>query len=279
MSSLKPRNRKLIATLSLGVVAASALFGLFTKTAATSIPRSHALLGVPASKNGDTNILLLGLDSRRDANGANLPRKLLDYMHVGSSSSIGGYNTNTMILIHIPKDGKSAVAVSIPRDDYVSVPGLGFHKIKEAYGLAKYYGEIPLINKGVKNPTLEQTGRSIGRDKTIQTIQNLLGVPIDHYAEVNLVSFYDLANAIGGVQASIAHQARHARAGRAPRRRAGRAPCRRLNWPATPNAAARSHNPRRTIRARGQRLTVQQRQRTGSRRNSACPDSLPHTCW
>ena len=202
--STHTRKHKIIAGLSVGVVFASALFALFTKTAATSIPRSHALYGVPASKNGDTNILLLGLDSRRDANGANLPRKLLDYMHVGSSSSVGGYNTNTMIVIHIPAKG-AATAISIPRDDYVNVPGLGMKKIKEAYGYAKYAEDSRLYKLGVKEPMREQQSREKGRIATIQAISQFLQIPIDHFAEVNLVGFYDLATALGGIQVCLRH--------------------------------------------------------------------------
>jgi len=76
-------------------------------------------------------------------------------------------------------------------------------KIKEAYGLAKYYDELTLIKQGVQNPQREQMSRDVGRAATIQTITNLLDVPIDHFAEVNLVGFYDLANAIGGVQVCL----------------------------------------------------------------------------
>ncbi len=198
------RKHKLVAALSIGVVFASALFAFFTNTAATSIPRSKALKGVAASKNQDTNILLLGLDSRRDANGADLPRKLLDYMHVGSSSSVGGYNTNTMIVIHIPAKGP-ATAISIPRDDYVNVPGLGMKKIKEAYGYAKYAEDSRLYKLGVKEPMREQQSREKGRIATIQAISEFLQIPIDHFAEVNLVGFYDLATALGGIQVCLKH--------------------------------------------------------------------------
>ena len=149
------------------------------------------------------NILLLGLDSRRDNNGNDLPRKLLDLMHVGSSSSIGGYNTNTMIVIHIPANGKNAVAISIPRDDYVSVAGWGMQKIKEAYGLAKYTSENALLKTGVPNPLREKQSRDAGRAATITTITTLLGIPIDHFAEVNLVGFYDIATALGGIQVCL----------------------------------------------------------------------------
>ena len=117
--------RKVTAAISIAITLLSFSFYLFDKTAGGAIPRSNVLNGTKQSNGGDTNILLLGLDSRRDNNGNNLPRKLLDLMHVGSSSAVGGYNTNTMILIHIPAGGKNAVAISIPRDDYVAVAGWG----------------------------------------------------------------------------------------------------------------------------------------------------------
>ena len=195
--------RRIAIGLSLSIVLGSGGFYFFNKTATTAIPRSHVLKGAKQSKNGDTNILLLGLDSRRDNNGNNLPRALLDLMHVGSSSSIGGYNTNTMILIHIPSGGKKAVAISIPRDDYVNVPGLGMKKIKEAYGYAKYAEDSKLYRAGVKNPDREHLAREAGRTATVATITALLDVPIDHFAEVNLVGFYDLATALGGVQVCL----------------------------------------------------------------------------
>jgi len=105
-----------------------------------------------------------------------------------------------MILIHIPANDKNAVAISIPRDDYVAVAGWGMQKIKEAYGLAKYNSENALIKKGVPNPLREKESRDAGRAATI-----LLGVPIDHFAEVNLVGFYDLATALGGIQVCLRH--------------------------------------------------------------------------
>jgi LCP family protein required for cell wall assembly len=195
--------RRLAIALSISIVFASGGTYFFNKTASTAIPRSKALDGAKQSTDGGTNILLLGLDSRRDNNGGNLPRALLDLMHVGSSSSIGGYNTNTMILIHIPAGGKKAVAVSIPRDDYVAVPGFGMKKIKEAYGYAKYTEDSRLYKLGVKEPDRERQAREAGRTSTIKTITALLDVPIDHFAEVNLVGFYDLANALGGIQVCL----------------------------------------------------------------------------
>ena len=203
MRASKKWPKRLAIALSISIVFASAGTYFFNKTASTAIPRSKALDGAKQSSDGGTNILLLGLDSRRDNNGGNLPRALLDLMHVGSSSAIGGYNTNTMILIHIPAEGKKAVAVSIPRDDYVAVPGYGNKKIKEAYGYAKYSEDSRLYKLGVQNPDREHQAREAGRTSTIKTITALLDVPIDHFAEVNLVGFYDLANALGGIQVCL----------------------------------------------------------------------------
>ena len=84
---------------------------------------SHALgLDAPRSTGGGTNILLIGLDSRKDQDGNDLPEEVLDKLHAGDSSS-GGYNTNTLILVHIGADDR-VVAFSIPRDDYVAVNGI-----------------------------------------------------------------------------------------------------------------------------------------------------------
>ena len=197
--------RIIAAVASIGIVLTSTAVLLINRTASKAIPRSIALEGAPQSKDGSTNILLLGLDSRRDNDGNSLPSKLLRYMHVGSNSNIGGYNTNTIILIHIPANGRKAVAVSVPRDDYVNVPGWGYKKIKEAYGYAKYAEDSRLYKLGVKNPDREHQAREAGRTATIKTISALLDVPIDHFAEVNLVGFYDLANALGGIQVCLKH--------------------------------------------------------------------------
>lgn len=58
------------------------------------------------------NILLIGLDSRKDQEGNDLPWSVLKQLHAGDSDD-GGYNTNTLILVHVGADGK-VVAFSIP---------------------------------------------------------------------------------------------------------------------------------------------------------------------
>ena len=195
-------SRKIAVALSIAVVVSSGGFYFFSKAASSAIPRSKVLQGSKQSLNGDTNILLLGLDSRRDNDGNPIPKEISKLLHVGPAS-IGGYNTNTMILIHLPAGGKSAVAISIPRDDYVSVPGYGMKKIKEAYGYAKYAEDSRLYKEGIQQPAREHLARDAGRAVAIATVSQFLGVPIDHFAEINMIGFYDLANALGGIQVCL----------------------------------------------------------------------------
>ncbi|ATL25896.1 LCP family protein [Streptomyces formicae] len=168
---------------------------------------SSAALGpdAPKSTDGSTNILLMGLDTRKDQNGDELPHDVLKKLHAGSSE-IGGYNANTLILLHVPAGGGKAKGFSIPRDDLVDIPGHGKDKIKKAYGLAKADEEERLLKRGVKDRhELEQAGREAGRRSQIETVRTFLGVPVDHFAEVNLAGFYHLADALGGVEVCLNH--------------------------------------------------------------------------
>nr|WP_234390740.1 LCP family protein [Nocardia suismassiliense] len=169
--------------------------------------RSDAIgADAPHSLGGDLNILLIGLDTRKDQNGNPLPKEILDKLHAGDSDD-GGYNANTLILLHIPADMRKIVAFSIPRDSYVSasgIPGYDKIKIKEAYGLKKAATEAKLIANGEKDQlTLERAGREAGRASIVSHVRNLTGVPIDRFAEVALAGFYHLAEALGGVDVCL----------------------------------------------------------------------------
>lgn len=201
--------RKLAAASLSTTILVGVGIGWYVQSDLTSgLYRSDALsaLGDDAgsSLDGDTNILLIGLDSRKAMDGSDLPAEFVtDKLHAGDSD-VGGYNTNTLILLHVPGDGGKASAVAIPRDDYVAVPGYGMAKIKEAYGMAKADADAKLVADGVTDPAArEQQAREVGRRSTLTTVQNLLKVPIDHFAEVNLMGFYDVVSAIGPVQVCL----------------------------------------------------------------------------
>ena len=203
--------RVIAVVASLAVMASTGVAWATLQDLTRGITTSNALSGQRSgaqSKDGSVNILLMGLDSRKDQNGNQLPPAILDQLHAGDGEE-GGYNTNTLIVMHIPNDGSTVSAFSIPRDDYVAVrdiPGNDHVKIKEAYGLKKAATEDALNKQGVTDQrTLESQGREAGRRETVQTVEDFLGVAIDHFAEVNLAGFYDMASALDGVEVCLNH--------------------------------------------------------------------------
>ncbi|VDR37065.1 Membrane-bound protein lytR [Tsukamurella paurometabola] len=183
-----------------------------------NVSRALAEAKVAKSTGGAKNILLMGLDTRRDQNGDPLPADVLQQLHAGTSDN-GGYNTNTLILLHVPADGKKVTAFSIPRDDYVTFVGVESRKkgkIKEAYGTRKAEVEDELAASGVSDRReLESKARESARAATIATVGRLVGVPIDHFAEVSLVGFYDLAQTLGGVEVCLNNPVRDSFSGAA----------------------------------------------------------------
>jgi len=160
----------------------------------------------PGAQNnpaGEQNILLVGLDNRTDAQGNPLPQSLLDQLHAGSSSD-GGDNTDTMIVIHIPAGGGKATAFSIPRDSYVQIAGgYGMHKINSAYTYGQNAATRTLSGQGVSGAQLAVQADAAGAQNAIKTVENFTGLTITHFASVNLAGFYAISNAIGGVQVCL----------------------------------------------------------------------------
>ena len=152
------------------------------------------------SAHGDTNILIMGLDSRVDENGDPLPADIYAALHAGEASD-GGLNANVLMLLHIPGDGSKASVISIARDDYVDLVGCPDKqckgKIKQAYGL-RYEAEAALLAKdtSLTKQQREQKARDAGRSAQVKTVVQFLGVPVDHFVEVTMVAFYQLAQVV-----------------------------------------------------------------------------------
>ncbi|GAA3461330.1 LCP family protein [Saccharothrix longispora] len=155
--------------------------------------------------DGAVDILLVGVDSRTDAQGNPLSDEVLALLNGGVAD--GTLNTDTMILVHVPQDGTRAVAVSFPRDSYVEIAdGFGKHKLNSAMARQKNDTAQELREQGVTDEArIERESTLAGRKTLIKTIEGLTGgaVTIDRYAEVNLASFYEVTQAIGGVEVCV----------------------------------------------------------------------------
>lgn len=199
--------RTLVALVSAAVVATIG-FGWYTyRTAADNVVRDDVIAApdpnIPPSPRDlprtEQTILLVGLDSRTDAQGNPLPQDVLDALRAGEAD--GEQNTDTMMVVHIPADpAKKAFAVSLPRDSYVDIAGgFGTHKLNSAYARAKNAAAARLRNEGADDATVERESATEGRKNLIATVSALTGLEIDHYAEIGLFGFSELTKAVGGV--------------------------------------------------------------------------------
>lgn len=108
------------------------------------------------------NILFIGLDARDLVENDGPPR------------------SDTMILFTVDPLTKTAGMLSIPRDLWVNIPGFGYSRINTAYSS----GEGNQLPGG--GPVL-----------AMKTVEQLLGVPVHYYAQVDFNTFSDLIDIIG----------------------------------------------------------------------------------
>jgi len=111
------------------------------------------------------NILLLGVDKR--------PNEVYA-------------RTDTMILVTVDPNSKTAGMVSIPRDLWVSIPGYGEDRINKAYFL------------GDKN-----NYPSGGPALAMKTVQYNLGVPVHFYAQIDFRGFEEVIDTLGGIEIDV----------------------------------------------------------------------------
>jgi len=162
---------------------------------------------------GAMNILVMGLESRTNYEGQTLSAEQLMETHSGNVTSVsdgevGAQDTDTLILIHIFAGGQKAVGFSIPRDDLVTYPsatyeGITEGKIDQAYdyayneSLGQTYGSS--MSQNERYLKANQAGQAF----EIATVEEVTGVEIDHFVEVNLIGFYYLAQAFGGIEVCV----------------------------------------------------------------------------
>jgi polyisoprenyl-teichoic acid--peptidoglycan teichoic acid transferase len=119
------------------------------------------------------SILVMGLDYRDWEEGQGAPR------------------TDTMILISVDPLTRSAGMLSIPRDLWVDIPGFNPERINTAYR----FGEVYKMPGG-------------GPGLAMKTVENLLGLKIDFYAQIDFFAFERFIDEIHGVKLDIPEEIR-----------------------------------------------------------------------
>ncbi|MFJ9077793.1 LCP family protein [Streptomyces sp. NPDC102278] len=126
--------------------------------------------------NGSQNILLIGSDSRSGKENARY------------GQDRGTQRSDTVILLHLPADRKSAAAVSIPRDLMTDVPSC-----------LKADGQRTREQLAQFNWAFEWGGAAC----TIRTVEKLTGIRVDHHMVVDFNGFKQMVNAVGGVEVCL----------------------------------------------------------------------------
>jgi LCP family protein required for cell wall assembly len=170
--------------LSVAIVALSAITWMGLGRITSAIPKLDVFSGLenrPKKESSAVNYLIVGSDTREGLSRAEIKR-----LRVGGTDVAAGKRSDTMLLVHISKKRDKAAIISIPRDSYALIPehksintgkdvGAAYSKINSAYN----WGGAPLL---------------------IQTFEEMSGLRIDHYVEINFVGFVRMVDALGGIE-------------------------------------------------------------------------------
>jgi len=128
------------------------------------IPPNAEIIDTPAgpafSWQETENFLILGTDRRAEE---------------------GSWRTDSIMVVGLDRANNRAAVFSIPRDLYVNIPGYGWGRINQA----DYMGERREEDGG---PAL------VGR-----IVEDLLGIPTQHFVRIQMDGFVDFVDALGGV--------------------------------------------------------------------------------
>jgi LCP family protein required for cell wall assembly len=113
-------------------------------------------------------ILVMGLDFRDWVAGEGSPR------------------TDSMMLVTFDPLTRQAGMLSIPRDLWVEIPGFGHNRINTAY----MFGEASRLPGG-------------GPGLAMQTVEDLIGVPIQYFAVIEFSTFERMIDEIGGIDVLV----------------------------------------------------------------------------
>lgn len=172
------RGRKIVLwALAIAVIGVFGVLGFlfWTNSQVERIPDEELTALAPVTTD-TRNFLLVGTDSRED-----LPDDF-----EGKFGDFSGERTDVIMVAHF-ENGRAQL-LSIPRDLRVEIPGRGVGKINAAF----VFG---------------------GPDLLVRTVQQNLGIEINHYVEIDFVGFANTVDALGGVTLSFPFDSRDVKSG------------------------------------------------------------------
>jgi LCP family protein required for cell wall assembly len=152
-----------------------AVVAQLAQSVGNNVPRVPGVFGQLPVKDRPTDqeattFLIVGTDSRspNPTTGSDAP----------AGVKPGAARSDVIMLASVAADRTSAAVVSIPRDSWVSIPGRDQNKINAAYA----FGGPALLT---------------------QTVENLTGVRVNHFAIVDFAGFQALVDSVGGIDVQV----------------------------------------------------------------------------
>lgn len=106
---------------------------------------------------------------------SDLDGQALNFVLLGTDrDEFGTSRSDSLMVAHLTADREHVYLISFTRDMWVNIPGYGYNKINSAYTLG--------------GPAL-----------TVETVESLLGVPMDFALSIDFDGFMQLTNVLGGV--------------------------------------------------------------------------------
>lgn len=172
-----PRRLLIVANVAVAstLLAAGGVYGYvrYRIDSIRTIAAPHLTPSTGAASGTAENILLIGNQTRAGLNPAEIPA-------FGNPQSLSGSLSDVIMILHVDPAKNSASLLSIPRDLFVPMP--------PGSPVGAYQKIDAALNDGTKGP-----------DNLIRAITDDLGIPINHYVELEFDGFQATVNALGGI--------------------------------------------------------------------------------
>ncbi|MCL4448269.1 MAG: LCP family protein [Actinobacteria bacterium] len=139
---------------------------------------------IPQASGKPFNVLLIGSDGQAGLVGPAQPGQSQN-----NKTAVGGHRADVMMIAHVVPATKQASLLSIPYDFFAPIAGTG--------------GQSNKISDALNS----------GPGALIQTIENDLNIPINHFVEVNFAGLANIVNALGGIRVDFPYPSKDTMSG------------------------------------------------------------------
>src|SRR5690606_29812215 len=137
---------------------------------------------IPDSSQG-LNVLILGSDIR-------------EFRSSGFGADTGSQRSDSMLLMHLPPGNGRIDAIQIPRESVLHRPAC------DDTGFGYYSGGYGMINSAL----------NYGPACSVAAVEELTGVHLNHFIEVNFEGFISIVNALDGIKVCLNNSMRDSKA-------------------------------------------------------------------